>query len=192
MPTSSAETSNSISGSGAERMGSRARDLLDEAVELRGLERLLHVAAGAHLEAPDRVLLLALGRDDDDRDVLVRGFLLHALEELQAVHDGHVDVQEDEVDAFLLRELVERLQAVHRAHQLAVLVPGEEELVHLVDERRVVDGEDLPQHSPLPTGPPGALFAGSTALPTVGTRRAAAYGFYHLRSCLSSSQALPR
>ena len=39
-----------------------------------------------------------------------------------------------------------RLQAVHRADELAVLVTGEEELVHLVDERRVVDGQDLPQH----------------------------------------------
>jgi len=46
--------------------GSRAGDLLDEAVELRGLEGLLHVTARAHLEAADRVLFLALGGDDDD------------------------------------------------------------------------------------------------------------------------------
>src|SRR5512134_1105917 len=102
MPTSSAETSNSISGSRAGRRASRARDLLDEAVELRRLEGLLDVAAGAHLEAADRVLFLALGGDDDDRDVLVGGFLLHALQELEAVHHRHVDVEEDEVDPLLL------------------------------------------------------------------------------------------
>src|SRR5512134_3130091 len=171
MATSSAETSNSISLSRAARWGSRAGDLLDQAVKLGGLEGLLDVAAGPHLEAADRVLFLPLGGDDDDRDVLVRRLLLDALQELQPVHDRHVDVEQDEVDALLLRELVERLQAVHRAHQLAALVAGEEELVHLVDERGVVDGEDLPQHAPLPTGPPG--------------------GFYHLSSCVSSSQAVP-
>jgi hypothetical protein len=110
------------------------------------LEGLLHVPLGAHLQAADRVLFLSFRRDDDDRNGLVGLLLLHALEELEAVHDRHVDVEEDEVDALLLAELVQRLQPVHGADELAVLVAGEEELVHLVDERRVVDGEDLPQH----------------------------------------------
>src|SRR6185503_2611253 len=48
-------------------------------------------------------------------------------------------------------------QPIHGADELAALVAGEEELVHLVDERRVVDGEDLPQHrafSPAAVRPP--------------------------------------
>ncbi len=121
-------------------------------MELRGLEGLLHVSLGSHFEAPDRVLLFALGGDDDDRDVLVGGFLLDALEELQAVHDRHVDVEQDEIDLPFLGQLVEGLDAVHGADQLAVLVPGEEELVHLVNECRIVDGEDLPQHPALSRG----------------------------------------
>src|SRR5512147_1555502 len=130
---SSAETSKSIT-SPVRRPGSRARDLLDQAVELRRLERFLHVAASAHLQPADRVLFLPFRGDDDDRDLLVGGFLLYALKELEAVHDGHVDVEQDQVDALLLRELVERFEPVHGADELAVLVAGEEELVHLVDE----------------------------------------------------------
>ena len=51
-------------------------------------------------------------------------------------------------------ELVERLEPVHGADELAVLVAGEEELVHLVDQRGVVDREDLPEHPSLLPRPP--------------------------------------
>src|SRR5512139_2743957 len=107
MATSSEETSNSISGIRARKAPSRRGDLLDQPVELGGLEGLLDVAAGAHLQAADRVLFLPLGGDDDDGNVLVRGFLLHALQELEAVHHRHVDVEQDEVDALLLPQLLE-------------------------------------------------------------------------------------
>src|SRR6266568_9473744 len=122
------------------------RDLLDEAVQLRGLEGLLHVTLRPHLEAPDRVFFLAFGGDDDDGNGLVGRLLLEPLQELEAVHDRHVDVEEDEVDPLLLGQLVEGLQAVHGRDELAVLVAGEEELVHLVDQRGIVDREDLPEH----------------------------------------------
>src|SRR5438046_5339212 len=108
----------------------RGGDLFDEPVQLRGLEGLLHVSLGSHLEAPDGVFFLSLGGDDDDGDALVGGLLLEPLQELQAVHDRHVDVEEDEVDALLLGELVEGLQPVHGADELAVLVTRQEELVH--------------------------------------------------------------
>src|SRR6266446_1443378 len=132
------------------------RDLFDEAVQLRGLEGLLHVPLRPHLEAPDRVLFLAFGGDDDDGNGLVGRLLLEPLQELEAVHDRHVDVEEDEVDPLLLAQLVEGLQAVHGGDELAVLVAGEEELVHLVDQRGVVYREDLPEH----------LGLSSRALPT--------------------------
>src|ERR1700730_8675185 len=80
----------------------RGGDFFDEPVQLRGLEGLLHVSLGSHLEAPDGVFFLPLGGDDDDRDGLVGGLLLHPLQELEAIHDRHVDVEEDEVDALLL------------------------------------------------------------------------------------------
>src|SRR5258707_9211186 len=156
MASSSGETWKSdISGRQVPHPSSGGRDLLDEPVELRGLEGLLDVSLRAHLEAADRVLFLSFGRDDDDGYGLVGGLLLDALQELETVHDRHVDVDQDEVDTLLLPQLVQRLQPVHGADELAALVAREEELVHLVDERRVVDGEDLPQHRLLSLPPRG-------------------------------------
>src|SRR5262245_5747081 len=66
------------------------RDLLDETVQLRGLEGLLHVSLRAHLQAADGVFFLALGGYDDDGDGLVGWLLLHPLQELETVHHGHV------------------------------------------------------------------------------------------------------
>src|SRR5260221_4878796 len=150
MASSSGETWKSdISGRPALPPSSGGRDLLDEPVELRGLEGLIDVSLRAHLQAADRVLFLSFGRDDDDGYGLVGRLLLDPLKELEPVHDRHVDVEQDEVDALLLPQLVQRFQPVHGADELAALVTGEEELVHLVDERRIVDGEDLPQHRPL-------------------------------------------
>src|SRR5258706_3809396 len=150
MASSSGETWKSdISGRPALPPSSGGRDLLDEPVELRGLEGLLDVSLRAHLQAADRVLFLSFGRDDDDGYGLVGRLLLDPLKELEPVHDRHVDVEQDEVDALLLPQLVQRFQPVHGADELAALVTGKEELVHLVDERRIVDGEDLPQHRPL-------------------------------------------
>src|SRR5262249_33647909 len=159
--------------------------------------RLLDVPLGAHLQAPDRVLLLALRRDDDDRDRLVRGFLLDALQELETVHDRHVDVEQDEVDSLLLSELVQSLEPVHGADALAVLLAREKELVHLVDQRGIVAREDLPEHVvvslPRPTRGAGAWVGGTRSEPVEGfyhrnlrrSTRASQAGWSRLRPCYS-------
>src|SRR5918994_7828659 len=101
MLSNSGETWKSLMGTARSRSdGSTVgRDLLDEPVQLRGLEGLLDIALRSHLQAADGVLFLSLGRDDDDRDLLIGRLLLDALQELEPVHHRHVDVQEDEVDA---------------------------------------------------------------------------------------------
>src|SRR5262249_53950748 len=136
-----------------DREASLRGDLFDEAVQLRSLEGLLDVSLGAHLQAADGVLFLALGRDDDDGYRLVGGLLLQALQKLEPVHDGHVDVEEDAVDPLFLVERVQALEPVHGAAPLAVLVAGEEELVHLVGQCRIVPRQDLPQHRASPPAP---------------------------------------
>jgi hypothetical protein len=53
----------------------------------------------------------AFSRYDDHRDVARLGLGVHPLDHLDAGHDRHVDVRQDEVDPLVLHE-VERLFAV--------------------------------------------------------------------------------
>ncbi len=76
--------------------------------DLNGVERLGHIVVRPDIEAQDLVRVLALGCEEDDRDIL-------ALPELgggaDPVHVGHHHVHEDEMDLPLLHDL-QRFQSV--------------------------------------------------------------------------------
>src|SRR6266568_744075 len=78
--------------------------LVNQAVKFGGVERLFQVPAGSQSQATDRVFFLSLGTYDDDRDFLGntqgRGFF----QKLEAIHDRHVDVEENKLDIILTRQ----------------------------------------------------------------------------------------
>ena len=69
---------------------------------VRGRIRVEHGRAGATIESPLRVFILALGADDDDRDLGERVVALDGIQKLQAVHHWHVDVEQNEIDVGVL------------------------------------------------------------------------------------------
>ena len=73
------------------------------------VERLRQVVGRAHLDAADDAVQLVDGRDHDDRQVAGGVGGLDPAEGLVAVHLGHLEVQQDDVDA----RGVLRLQEVH-------------------------------------------------------------------------------
>ena len=133
----------------------------DDVQDLLAVERLLDVGGGSRLQAARRVLLPPLGADDDHRQVGALGVGAQLGEELQPVHVGHVDVQQDEVDVRVLPQPVEGLPAVRGIDQRVL---AEHDLVHLVHQLRVVDDEHFPwlQGSlpdPVDRGSPGGSLA---------------------------------
>src|SRR5207248_6535523 len=79
-----------------------ARETLDDRDQLLVLERLFHVCGRARLQPALRLLVAALGRDEHDGNPFHCLVLLHRLEQLEAVHARHVDVEQDEVDVEVL------------------------------------------------------------------------------------------
>ena len=80
------------------------QDALDAGDELIGVEGLRHVVLGVELERADLRLGGVDGREDDDRQV---GDLLHPAAELEAVHPGHHQVDDQQGRPRAL-ELLER------------------------------------------------------------------------------------
>src|SRR5512133_4076653 len=72
--------------------GASCKDLVNQVVQFRRVERLFQVSPGAQSQAADRVLFLAFGADDDDRDLLGNTQGRGLLQKLETVHDRHVDV----------------------------------------------------------------------------------------------------
>ena len=137
--------------------GQRGREA---GLEDGGVERLGQVVGGAHLDAADDAVELVDGRDDDDRQVGDRLGGLDPAERLVAVHLGHLEVEQDDVDArrALRLEQVHRLPAVLGLDDLVALRlegAGEDGPV----EPGVVDDEDAPAlvaHAASPASRPRA------------------------------------
>ena len=117
----------------------------DRPLELLGAERLGHVLVGAAVLAPEDVLLLAAGGEEDHGGRLGGRVRLDAAADLEAVHLRHHDVDDQQVGP-LLAQLLQRLLAVLRQDH-AVAQRLEVHLQDLADARRVVGHQDLAGHA---------------------------------------------
>ena len=120
--------------------GERRRDPGPQDRRVHGLGQ---VVGRAHLEAADHAVELVDAGDDDDRDMAQGGIGGERGERLVAIHDGHDDVEEDDVDRRRVGvpEPVQGLLAVARLDRL-VAQALEQPREQLPIERRVVDDED--------------------------------------------------
>ena len=96
--------------------------------DLFGGEGLADVALRACGDGAENEWLAAFGGNHDDGDALRKVFFAALLEELEAVHDGHVDVAEDEGEwrgaAAFVAECGERFFAVGGLQDLGDFEPG--------------------------------------------------------------------
>jgi hypothetical protein len=83
----------------------------------RRLHRLGQVLVGAERECAFAVLVGAFGGDHHDRHRLQRLLLADQMDQLEAVHHRHVDVDEGEVEV-VARHLAEAVHAVARFDDL--------------------------------------------------------------------------
>ena len=132
----------------ARRAGGPAQDRLDPQDQLPGGEGLDHVVVGAELQADDAVHLLGLGGEHEDRDVAHRDALLQQPADLQAVHAGQHQVEDDQVRLAALRHLEGGLAVLGGLHRHAGLpqVVGDD----LDDVGLVLHHEDPFAHSARP------------------------------------------
>src|SRR5690606_19990343 len=116
--------------------------VLDHLFRLSGLD---HVEVGPEAHAHLDVLLLPFGGEYHDGKVTIGILLTHGLDEREAVHAGHVDVGDDEVDALGRIELFETVKSVfRRGHLEAFLLHDEGDEV--TDGLRIVDDEYMLAH----------------------------------------------
>ena len=108
--------------------------------ELAHRERLAEIVVRSELEAEDAVELVVLGGDEDDRERL--GHRAQAAAELEAVHAGHEDVEDDEIGQALRgAERVPGGEAVGMLDDVVALAPqGEGD--GFANVRLVVDDRD--------------------------------------------------
>src|SRR2546423_13428813 len=120
--------------------GEQLRDCFDQ---MRRLNRLRDVRVRAQGQPPLPILLRPFGGDDDDGDVLQLRVLTHQRDELEAVHDRHVDVGQDQVDLLRAGELLQRIDAVDRLDDLGVLESLQRKRDQLTHGRRVFDDQEV-------------------------------------------------
>jgi hypothetical protein len=103
------------------------------------IHRLEEVVLGPHLDAARDAVHLLDRRHHDDRDVAELGIRRQGGQRLIAVHLGHLDVEQDQVDPALPERLQSFLAVLGEAHGVAQLLEGaaKEQPVHPV----VVDDE---------------------------------------------------
>src|SRR5581483_1425844 len=82
------------------RRAAHALNLVERAFQLRNLDGLQEVINRIHLEGAERIFIVS-GREDDER------LLAESGEQLEAVHLGHLNVEEERVNPFR-RESVKR------------------------------------------------------------------------------------
>ena len=70
-------------------------DILDGAHQILIQDALQQIALCSGAQSLDQVLVLGIGREDDDAHVGMRG--AQAARDLQAIHAGHANVQQDDV-----------------------------------------------------------------------------------------------
>ena len=112
----------------------------DPRTQDRGIERLGQEILGAGLDAPDDGAGVLDPRDHDHRDVAESLVVLEALEHLDAVQAGHLDVEQDQVGRFGLerRERVEAVLELDRAVPVVLEMLGEQSAI----QRIVIDDRD--------------------------------------------------
>jgi hypothetical protein len=108
--------------------------------EFGEVEGLGDVVDGAEVEGGDFVLGALEAGEDDDGDLDGGGVVLEGAEDFEAVHAGHVEVEEDEEGLSFFGQ-GEALLARGGADELDVL-GAESSLEEAVDVERVVDEED--------------------------------------------------
>ena len=161
---------------GRDRLGQEAREdvlhpLLFQVVEApaveprsdprtqdRGIERLGQEILGAGLDAPDDGGRVLDPRDHDHRDVAESLVVLEALEHLDAVEAGHLDVEQDQVGRLGLerRERVEAVLELDRAVPVVLEMLGEQSAIQriVIDDRdRGGRGSQTGQAAPRGVGP---------------------------------------
>ena len=125
---------------------------LDPGQQLAHPERLGDEVGRAEAERADGGLLGRHRGDHQDRQVLEARIGLDPLQELQPVHLGHHDVEQQQIERLRLEMLEQVLAAGDGEHVVAVLLedPGEGAGERLI----VVGDEDLgsERHSALPAG----------------------------------------
>ena len=119
-----------------------SQDRLDLRRQDRQVDRLADVVVGAVGVARQDVLLLFGGGEDDDRRAGGAAILAEAFDELEAVHQRHVHVGDDEVRRPLAFDESQGLDTV-RDRLDAVPAFREVDGAELADRVVVVDAEDL-------------------------------------------------
>src|SRR5262249_12571462 len=99
------------------------------ALQITKVERLLDKVVGAEIERLQRLIVVGVAADHDDRSL--RRFLTEALQRLDAVHAGHGDIEQDDLRSEGLGHL-QRLAAVLGPLR-GVAVVGEKLDQHLAD-----------------------------------------------------------
>ena len=127
---------------------------LDARGELLDRERLRHVVVGPELEPEHLVALVALRRQDDDRDAGV--VLAHRLAHLEAVELGQHQVEEHEI-GLLVEGLLDRLLAVLRDVD-GVALEAEASLEAEPDRGVVLDDQDAGRHAAASPGSFSAMW----------------------------------
>ena len=112
--------------------------VLDAEVHDLGSRGLLQVVVGAQAAGFHRALQAAVGGEHDDD--LIGPKLLELLQGLQAVHSGHPDVQQDDVEVLLLAYAQGFRSAGGDRH--GVVLDFQADLEALEEVRLIVDDED--------------------------------------------------
>ena len=99
-----------------------AQERLDPAHQLAQAERLGQVVVGAELEPDDLVDLVVAGGQDEDRHL--GAGRPEAAEDLEAVHPGQADVEDDEVGRLARRDLEAFLAGTRDGDLVALLLEG--------------------------------------------------------------------
>lgn len=100
------------------------------------VEGFLDVIGSTRLDCPLGIFFFSLGADNYHRNVREPRFELHLVEEFQAVHVGHVDVEKDDVDVRIARQDFETFSPIVGMHHLVL---AQHHVEHLVDELGIVD-----------------------------------------------------
>ena len=98
------------------------QERLDPAHQLAQPERLRQVVVRAELEPDDLVDLVVAGGQDEDRRLRAGG--AEPAQDLEAVHAGQADVEDDEVRRLVRRELEALLAGAGDGDLVALLLEG--------------------------------------------------------------------
>ena len=162
----------------------------DARLQEHRVERLGQVVVGAELDAAHHAVDVVERRDHDHRNVAQPGIVLEAAQHREAVHLGHHDVEQDQVDRFA-GQPVEGVPAMDRGHRL-VLEQLQLLRQHVAIERLVVDDQDAGgRHRCAPRVDPTSLLEAEARFRSRRHCRAARDHGPGCRACPRSRPRLP-